>query len=107
MLQTASMALCGWVAVTATHHIIFNLLAQARARSGYMFAAILNPVILCFGSAVFRPEHLTNFGFAFPSLPLFPVKFHEARRRFDRLFFRLQLKRRIPSSTSLGQVEQP
>ena len=37
--QTASMALCGWVAVTATHHTIFNPLVQARARRSYFFAA--------------------------------------------------------------------
>jgi hypothetical protein len=40
ILQTASMALCVSVAVTATHHIIFNPLVQARERGDHMFAAI-------------------------------------------------------------------
>jgi len=40
ILQTASMARCVSVAVTATHHTIFNPLVQARARGEGMFAAI-------------------------------------------------------------------
>ena len=40
ILQTASMALCELVAVTTTHHTIFNPLVQARARGEGMFAAI-------------------------------------------------------------------
>ncbi len=40
ILQTASMALCEWVAVTATHHTIFNSLLQVPARGGYFFLAI-------------------------------------------------------------------
>jgi hypothetical protein len=40
ILQTASMARCVSVAVTATNHIIFNALVQARARGDYVFAAI-------------------------------------------------------------------
>ena len=39
ILQTASMALCVLVAVTATHHTIFNPLAQARPRRSHFFAA--------------------------------------------------------------------
>jgi hypothetical protein len=38
--QTASMALCVLVAVTATHHTIFNPLAQVRPHRSYFFAAI-------------------------------------------------------------------
>jgi len=40
ILQTASMALCVLVAVTATHHTIFNPLVQAGARGDYLMAAI-------------------------------------------------------------------
>jgi len=40
ILQTASMARCVSVAVTATHHIIFNRPVQARARADYFFAVI-------------------------------------------------------------------
>ena len=39
ILQTASMARCVSVAVTATHHTIFDSPAQARVRGDYMFAA--------------------------------------------------------------------
>ena len=33
--------------------------------------------LLWFGSEVFRPEHLANFGFTLPARPVFLVKFHE------------------------------
>src|SRR6266852_5222101 len=92
--QTASMALCGWVAVTATHHTIFNPLVHARA-------------LLCFGREIFRPEDLANFGLALPAGPVFLVKFHEARRRFERLVFRLQLKNGKSADDFLGLGERP
>src|SRR6266481_2652129 len=100
ILQTASMALCEWVAVTATHHTIFNSLLQVPARR-------LLRALLCFGSEVLRPEDLANFGLALPAGPVFLVKFHEARRSFNRFFFRLQLKDRIPADDFLGLGERP
>src|SRR5882724_11034514 len=63
--------------------------------------------LLCFGSEVFRPEDLTNFGLAFPAGPVFLMKFHEARRPFDRFFFRLQLKDGITANDFLGLGERP
>src|SRR3984893_2697558 len=63
--------------------------------------------LLCLGSAVFRPEHLTNLGLALPARPVFLVKFHEADRRFDRLFLRFQLKLRIAADNLLGLGERP
>src|SRR6266850_8041007 len=62
---------------------------------------------LCFRNEVFRTEHLANLGFAFPSGPVFLVKFHEELRAFDRLFFRLQVKLRIPADNLLGLREWP
>src|SRR5260370_35622669 len=70
ILQTASMALCVSVAVTATHHTIFKPLVQARARDDYAFAAIRTPRgSLCFGSEVFWPAHLAHLVLSFPSRP--------------------------------------
>jgi hypothetical protein len=40
ILHTASMALCVLVAVTATHHTIFNPLVQAPALGGHISWAI-------------------------------------------------------------------
>jgi len=55
ILQTASMALCVLVAVTATHHTIFNSLAQGRARSGSIVAPVrIRENFLGFGSEIFR-----------------------------------------------------
>src|ERR1022692_3797051 len=59
------------------------------------------------GSPVFRIEHLTNLGLALPARPVFLVKFHEADRRFDRLFLRFQLKLRIAADNLLGFGEGP
>src|SRR5207245_3376890 len=105
ILQTASIARCVSVAVTATDHTTFNPPAQAEARRDYFFAD--GRALLCFGREVFRPEHLANFGLALPARPVFLVKFHEAQRPFDRLFFRLQLKNRIPTYDFLGLGERP
>src|SRR3984893_1914348 len=63
--------------------------------------------LLCLGSEVFRPEHLTNLGFALPARPVFLVKFHEADRPFDRLFLRFQLKLRVAADTLLSLGERP
>jgi hypothetical protein len=53
--QTASMVRWISVRVTATHHTIFDPLAQVRIRSGYRFAAVrLRENSLSFGSEVFR-----------------------------------------------------
>src|SRR6266849_2748301 len=62
---------------------------------------------LCFGNEVFRTEHLANLGFASPSRPVLLVKLHEARRRFNRFFLRLQVKLRIPADNLLGLREGP
>src|SRR5713226_2080242 len=105
ILQTASMALCGWVAVTATHHIIFNLLVQARPRRLLLRSRPCTRALLCFETEVFRPEDLANFGLALPVGPMYLVKFHEALRPFYRFFFRLQLKDRIPADDFLGLGE--
>src|SRR5438132_1217878 len=106
ILQTASIARCVSVAVTATHHTIFNPLVQVRARANYRFAVIRMPEnLLCFGSELFRPEDLANFRLALPPRPVFFVQFHKAQRPFDGLFFRLQLKDRIPADNFLGLGE--
>src|SRR5260370_8197783 len=63
--------------------------------------------LLCFGSEVFRPEDLANFGLALPAGPVFLVKFHEARRPFNRFFLRLQLKDPLPAAAFLVLVESP
>src|SRR5712664_3816775 len=63
--------------------------------------------LLCFGREIFRPEDLANFGLALPAGPVFLVKFHEARRRFERLFFRLQLKNGKSADDFLGLGERP
>src|ERR1700681_2450099 len=63
--------------------------------------------LLCLGSEVFRPEHLTNLGLALPARPVFLVKFHEADRRFDRLFLRFQLKLCVAADNLLGLDERP
>src|SRR5882724_4453191 len=62
---------------------------------------------LWFANEVFRPVHLANLSFAFPSRPVLLVKFHEELRAFDRLFFRLQVKLRIPADNLLGLREWP
>src|SRR5882762_2883027 len=108
ILQTASMAVCVLVAVTATHHTIFNPLVQAPGARrlllrGHPYARAL----LCIGVEVLRREDLANFGLTLPAGPVFLVKFHEVRRRFDRLFFRLQLKDRISADDFLGLGERP
>src|SRR5438034_5839479 len=67
--QTASMARWVSVAVTATDHTIFDLLAQPR--------------YVCRLREVFRAEHLADFGLAFPAGPVLFVKFHEAHCGVD------------------------
>src|SRR6266436_4102174 len=62
---------------------------------------------LCFGNEILRIEHLANLSLAFPSRPVLLVKFHEELRAFDRLFFRLQVKLRIPADNLLGFREWP
>src|SRR2546430_7915150 len=47
-------------------------------------------------TTLFR-SHLANLGLALPAGPELLVKFHEAHCSFDRLFFRLQLKLRVPT----------
>jgi hypothetical protein len=51
---------------------------------------------------VFGLEHLTNFGLALPSWPVFFVELHEADCRFDRLLFRFQLKLSEAADNLLG-----
>src|SRR6266446_1325165 len=62
---------------------------------------------LCFGNEILRIEHLANLSLAFPSRPVLLVKFHEELRALDRLFFRLQVKLRIPADNLLGLRERP
>src|SRR5882757_4184620 len=95
MRQTASMARWVSVEVTDTHHTIFKTFVQGGwGRTDYgpilpsWGAAVLHP----YGAAplkgglyrlwfavgeVFGAEHLADFGFAFPSGPMFLVKLHE------------------------------
>src|SRR5438309_5062179 len=107
ILQTASMARCVSVTVTATHHTIFNPSAQVEAPRLLLRGHPYGRALLSRRRKVFRPEDLANFGLALPARPVFPVKFHEAQRSFDRLFFRLQLKDRIPADDFLGLGERP
>src|SRR5271163_2552311 len=65
--QTASIARCMWVALTATHHIIFIPLLQGRARGARLFLV----------GAVLHHHHLANFRLALPSRPVFLVQLHE------------------------------
>src|SRR5437667_1138492 len=107
ILQTASMARCVSVTVTATHHTIFNPSAQVEAPRLLLRGHPYGRALLSLRRKVFRPEDLANFGLALPARPVFPVKFHEAQRSFDRLFFLLQLKDRIPADDFLGLGERP
>src|SRR6476620_11838084 len=102
-----------WSLATATHHTIFNLSARASARtrkdvatiplygylSGYCFLLDQGFRTSC---KVFGLEHLTNFGLALPSWPVFFVELHEADCRFDRLLFRFQLKLSEAADNLLG-----
>jgi hypothetical protein len=54
ILHTASMALCVLVAVTATHHTIFNPLVQARPRRLLLRGHPYTRARLFVGSEVFR-----------------------------------------------------
>src|SRR5438128_9102177 len=44
------------------------------------------------GRKVFRPENLANFGFALPTGPVLPMKFHEALRAFDGFLFGFEVE---------------
>jgi len=61
--QTASMVRWISVAVTDTHHTSSIRRASPCAQRLYARAA-LYPRTSCFGSEVFRSQHLANFGFA-------------------------------------------
>src|SRR5260370_17407364 len=54
-----------------------------------------------------RSEYRGNPGSPFPPRPVFPVKFHEADRPFDRLLLRFQFKLRIAADDFLGLGEWP
>ena len=84
ILQTASMARCVSVTVTATDHTTFDPPVQAGATKPLLRGP---GTLLWFGSEVFRPEHLANFGFTLPARPVFLVKFHEIPGSLERLFF--------------------
>src|SRR5712664_2327195 len=109
IFQTASIARCVSVAVTATHHTIFNTSAQAGTLHAMNCASTrpLCATALRFGSKVLRPEHLANLGLPLPARPIFLVKFHEAHRGRDRLFLRFQLKLRVSTDNLLGLCERP
>src|SRR5436190_6370733 len=105
ILQTASIARCVSVAVTATHHTIFNSLVQVRVRQLWARCHPCARKLLCFGSELFRPEDLANLRLALPPWPVFLVQFHEAHRPFNGLFLRLQLKDSIAADDFLGLGE--
>src|ERR1700730_11906900 len=121
ILQTASIARCVSVAATATDHTIFTPSVQTEACRDFFFEAI--PArwrSLCLGIEVLRPEHLVradcssiqegelaNLGLAIPARPVLLMKFHEPHRTFDRLFFRLQFKHRVPAKDFLGLGKRP
>jgi hypothetical protein len=71
--QTASMALCVLVAVTATHHTIFNPLVQAWPGRLHSWGHPYARELLCLRGEVFRTKNLANFGFALPARPVFLV----------------------------------
>src|SRR5262249_18544774 len=56
---------------------------------------------------VFRLEHLTNFGLALPTWPIFFVEFHEADCRLDCLLFRLQFKLGVAADNLFGLGKRP
>src|SRR6202521_6400412 len=88
----------------SSHHLRFARASPGAPRlnvRGHSYAREL----LCFGTEVFRLEHLANLGLAFPSRPVFFVKFHKVPRPFDRLCFRLQFKLRIPADNLLSLGE--
>src|SRR5229473_639844 len=109
--QTASMARCVRVDVTATHHTIFKSFAQAdRARAANALArrgGWWEDVILWFAtSKVIGTEHFANLGFAFPAGPVFFVKFHELHRAFDGFLFGFQLELCVAANNLLGLCER-
>src|SRR6267154_5637111 len=89
-----------------SHHLQFAP-ASPGARRLLLPSHRNAPALLGFGSEVFRPKDLANFGLALPAGPVSLVKFHEARRPFNRFFLRLQLKDRIPADDFLGLGERP
>src|SRR5258706_3170884 len=111
ILQTASMAECVGVDVTATHHTTFKSFAQAERFVPRIHHLFLD-VSLRFGAAKvfvtkgFRPDHLANLGLALPAGPVFLVQLHEAQRSLDRLLLRLQLKLRVATDNLLGLGER-
>src|SRR5260370_24649405 len=89
-----------------SHHLQ-SARASPGARRGHVRGHPHARELLRFGTAVFGLVHLANFGLTLPAGPMYFVKFHEARRRFDRFFFRLQLKLRIPADNLLGLGKGP
>src|SRR3984893_12160544 len=50
---------------------------------------------------------LANLSYTLPSRPVLSMEFHEGHRSFDRLFFRLQFKHRVPAENLLSLGEGP
>jgi len=103
ILQTASIARCVSVAVTATDHTIFASALQAEERHNYFITAIRTRQRPYFlgpeARTSFGPEHLVradrasivegllaNLGLSLPARPVLLVEFHKGHRSFDRLF---------------------
>src|ERR1700732_319369 len=107
ILQTASMARCVSVAVTASDQNIFDPQVQDRGAKDGGPWQIYEKLLLRLVREVPRFIHLANFGLAFPFRPVLPVKFHEALGAFDRNFFRSQLKLRVAANDFLGFGEGP
>src|SRR3984893_2818476 len=110
ILHTASIARCVSVATAADHIMLGSECASsgqfAKQSVSELSALPPRPLIDALRE-VFRPEYLANLGLAFPSRPVFPVKFHEADRPFDRLLLRFQFKLRIAADDFLGLGEWP
>jgi len=96
ILQTASIARCVSVAITATDHIIFNPEAQAeqrqkprlRARAAIRSSNRKLALACADGPPVYK-RLLANLGYALPAGPVPPMEFHEAHRAVDGFFLRL------------------
>src|ERR1700730_11348526 len=107
--QTASIARCVGVVVTATHHTILRSFAQAIAGAveSNFVRRWKKSLRLASGREVFRPEHLANLSLALPTRPVFLVQLHKTHRALDRLLFRFQFKLRVAADNLLGLRERP
>src|SRR5947209_19100246 len=84
ILQIASIVGCRSVAVTTTDHTTF-----------FVFSASPRALCLTGRGTLSRIVHLSDFGLAFPTGPVFLMKFHEAHRAFDSLLLGFQFELRV------------